>query len=80
MGLLTFDWAQINVLANPMVAPWWTTANVAVGFVFSVWFLAPLLYYTNVSSHRSIIRSRRMTDSLAGLVLRPSPDLRAPAI
>ncbi|KAF8907740.1 OPT oligopeptide transporter protein-domain-containing protein [Mucidula mucida] len=41
---LTFDWNQIAFIGR------WAEANVAIGFVFFYWFLAPILYYKNVWS------------------------------
>jgi hypothetical protein len=48
MGILTFDWSQILVVGNPLNIPWWAQVNVGVSFVVLYWFIAPLLYYTNV--------------------------------
>ncbi|KAF8552645.1 small oligopeptide transporter, partial [Imleria badia] len=47
MSSITFDWAQIAFLGTPLATPWWAEANIAAGFVFVVWFLTPILYYTN---------------------------------
>ncbi|KAJ7644816.1 OPT oligopeptide transporter [Roridomyces roridus] len=47
MGLLTFDWTQITYIGSPLATPWWAEANVAGGFLFFFWFLAPILYFTN---------------------------------
>ncbi|KAG1824546.1 OPT oligopeptide transporter [Suillus subaureus] len=47
MSLITFDWAQITYVVNPLATPWWSEANVLVGFVFFYWILTPILYYTN---------------------------------
>ncbi|KAF8556645.1 OPT oligopeptide transporter [Imleria badia] len=47
MSLITFDWAQISFNGSPLATPWWAEANISVGFVFVIWFLAPILYYTN---------------------------------
>ncbi|KAJ3486237.1 hypothetical protein NLI96_g4363 [Meripilus lineatus] len=48
MGFLTFDWSMISWLSSPLVSPWWSEANVFAGFVFFMWFLAPIFYFTNV--------------------------------
>lgn len=48
MSLLTFDWGTISGIGNPMATPWWATANVGVGFVFFIWILCPILYYSDV--------------------------------
>ncbi|KAG2002633.1 peptide transporter MTD1 [Coprinopsis cinerea AmutBmut pab1-1] len=47
MSLVTFDWAQIAYIGSPLATPWWAEANIAVGFVFFFWILAPILYFTN---------------------------------
>ncbi|KAG6373666.1 OPT oligopeptide transporter [Boletus reticuloceps] len=47
MSLITFDWAQISYIGSPLATPFWAEANIAAGFVFVLWFLAPILYYTN---------------------------------
>ncbi|OZJ06193.1 hypothetical protein BZG36_00958 [Bifiguratus adelaidae] len=48
MGALAFDWNTIvGYLLSPLIVPWWAIANIAVGFVFIAWVLAPALYYTN---------------------------------
>lgn len=47
MSLITFDWSQITYIVNPLATPWWSEANVLVGFVSFFWILTPILYYTN---------------------------------
>ncbi|KIK34782.1 hypothetical protein CY34DRAFT_812696 [Suillus luteus UH-Slu-Lm8-n1] len=47
MSLITFDWAQITYVVNPLATPWWSEANILAGFVFFFWILTPILYYTN---------------------------------
>ncbi|KAG8220066.1 OPT oligopeptide transporter [Butyriboletus roseoflavus] len=47
MGIFTFDWSMISFFANPLIAPWWSEVNTAVGFFIFFWMLAPILYYTN---------------------------------
>ncbi|KAG1727749.1 OPT oligopeptide transporter [Suillus paluster] len=47
MSTITFDWAQITYVVNPLATPWWSEANVLVGFVTFYWILTPILYYTN---------------------------------
>ncbi|KAG0691921.1 OPT oligopeptide transporter [Suillus ampliporus] len=47
MSLITFDWSQITYVVNPLATPWWSEANVLVGFVAFYWILTPILYYTN---------------------------------
>nr|XP_018261119.1 OPT family small oligopeptide transporter [Kwoniella dejecticola CBS 10117]OBR83277.1 OPT family small oligopeptide transporter [Kwoniella dejecticola CBS 10117] len=48
MSILTFDWGMMAAVNNPLATPWWVTANVLGGFIFFIWFLAPILYYCNV--------------------------------
>ncbi|KAJ8595082.1 OPT oligopeptide transporter [Rhizopogon salebrosus TDB-379] len=47
MSLITFDWAQITYVTNPLATPWWSEANILGGFVIFFWILTPILYYTN---------------------------------
>ncbi|RPD65159.1 small oligopeptide transporter [Lentinus tigrinus ALCF2SS1-7] len=47
-SLLSFDWNQIAFIGSPLSTPWWAEANVIVGFLMFYWFLAPLIYFTNV--------------------------------
>ncbi|WWD03927.1 OPT family small oligopeptide transporter [Kwoniella europaea PYCC6329] len=48
MSLLTLDWGMMAAVGNPLATPWWVTGNVLGGFVFFIWFLGPILYYSNV--------------------------------
>jgi hypothetical protein len=50
MSLITFDWSQIGYIGSPLATPWWAEANVAVGFGFFFWFLAPVLYVSSPTS------------------------------
>lgn len=47
MSVITFDWAQITYVVNPIATPWWAAANVGTGFAFFFWLIVPCLYYTN---------------------------------
>ncbi|KIY64278.1 OPT oligopeptide transporter [Cylindrobasidium torrendii FP15055 ss-10] len=47
MSLITFDWNQIAYVDSPLVTPWWTQANIMAGFVFFIWIITPILYFTN---------------------------------
>lgn len=44
---MTFDWAQIAYIGSPLLTPWWAAANVVGGLALVMWFIAPLLYYSN---------------------------------
>ncbi|KAF9203794.1 hypothetical protein BGZ49_006038 [Haplosporangium sp. Z 27] len=50
IGYLSFtlDWSSITAwLPSPLAVPWWAQANMMAGFVFFVWILIPIVYYTN---------------------------------
>lgn len=44
---LTFDWAQVTSLNNPLTTPFWSIGCVFVSFVFWIWIVMPALYYQN---------------------------------
>lgn len=44
---LTFDWAQISSIGNPLVTPFWAVACIFGSFVFWIWIILPGLYYSN---------------------------------
>ncbi|EJT97947.1 OPT-domain-containing protein [Dacryopinax primogenitus] len=48
MGVITFDWTQIAYIASPLMMPWWAELHTGIGFLLSVWVLAPALYYSNI--------------------------------
>ncbi|KAK8853415.1 OPT family small oligopeptide transporter [Kwoniella newhampshirensis] len=48
MSTLTFDWGMMANINNPLATPWWVTGNILGGLLFFIWFLAPIMYYTNV--------------------------------
>lgn len=52
MSMLTFDWTQISLVANPLVIPWWAQVNIFIGFALFYWIIVPIIYYTNVSAAR----------------------------
>jgi len=46
---LTIDWSQVSgFLLSPLMTPFWAIGNVFVGFVFWIWFITPILHFTNV--------------------------------
>ncbi|KAJ2936585.1 hypothetical protein H1R20_g506, partial [Candolleomyces eurysporus] len=47
MSLLTFDWSMIAYIGSPLITPWWSQGNIAVGFVIFVWVITPVAYFTN---------------------------------
>ncbi|KAG0004900.1 hypothetical protein BGZ80_008143 [Entomortierella chlamydospora] len=50
IGYLSFtlDWSSMKAwLPSPLAVPWWAQANMLAGFVFFVWILIPIMYYTN---------------------------------
>ncbi|WRT70010.1 OPT family small oligopeptide transporter [Kwoniella shivajii] len=48
MSILTFDWGMMAAVNNPLATPWWVIGNVLGGFLFFIWFLGPILYYSNI--------------------------------
>jgi OPT family oligopeptide transporter len=73
MGILTFDWAQISLIANPLMIPWWAQANIFVSFVVTQWIVVPILYYTNVSDLTPFLVRTLPTPHL-GVELRTFPN------
>ncbi|KAG1721253.1 OPT oligopeptide transporter protein-domain-containing protein, partial [Suillus occidentalis] len=47
MSSIAFDWAQITYVVNPLATPRRSEANILAGFVFFLWILTPILFYTN---------------------------------
>jgi OPT oligopeptide transporter protein len=46
---ITFDWAQITgFLLSPLMTPFWAIGNIVFGFAFWIWFITPILHFTNV--------------------------------
>jgi OPT family small oligopeptide transporter len=54
---MTFDWSQIAYIGSPLVVPFWAALNIIGGLVVVMWFIAPIMYYTNVmySSYMPIL-------------------------
>ncbi|KAF9958302.1 hypothetical protein BGZ72_000614 [Mortierella alpina] len=47
-GSFTLDWSSMSAwLPSPLAIPFWAQANMLAGFVFFVWFLIPIMYFTN---------------------------------
>lgn len=44
---LTFDWAQIASLSNPLLTPFGSSLTIFSSFVIWIWVVTPALYYTN---------------------------------
>lgn len=44
---LTFDWAQVASINNPLTTPFWAVASMFGSFVFWIWIVMPGLYYQN---------------------------------
>ncbi|WVW86393.1 OPT family small oligopeptide transporter [Kwoniella bestiolae CBS 10118] len=66
MSLLTLDWGMMAAVGNPLATPWWVTGNVLGGFLFFIWFLAPILYYSNTFYARYLpFSSARVFDDTA---------------
>ncbi|KAG2213849.1 hypothetical protein INT47_001118 [Mucor saturninus] len=48
IGSFTLDWSQLAAwYPSPLAIPWVVQANMFAGFVFFIWFLVPIIYYTN---------------------------------
>ncbi|KAG6017062.1 hypothetical protein E4U54_008488 [Claviceps lovelessii] len=45
---MTFDWAQITYVGNPLLVPFWAAMNVVGGLAIVMWIIAPIFYYSNV--------------------------------
>jgi OPT family small oligopeptide transporter len=46
---LTIDWSQVSgYLLSPLMTPFWAIGNVFVSFAFWIWFITPILHFTNV--------------------------------
>ncbi|KAG5984801.1 hypothetical protein E4U55_003166 [Claviceps digitariae] len=45
---MTFDWAQITYVGNPLLVPFWAAMNVIGGLAIVMWIIAPIFYYSNV--------------------------------
>jgi OPT family small oligopeptide transporter len=48
MSVLTFDWAMIGYIGNPLVTPWWAELNTMASFIIFFWLLTPILWAKNV--------------------------------
>ncbi|KAG0917272.1 hypothetical protein G6F33_001645 [Rhizopus arrhizus] len=48
IGSFTLDWSQLAAwYPSPLAIPWVVQANMLAGFVFFIWFLVPIIYYTD---------------------------------
>lgn len=80
MGVLTFDWSQIAYLGSPLIVPWWAEVNIFCGFALAFWVIAPIMYYTNVSSSRSAFPSHpHFSPGPVGLGFRLLADINLPS-
>jgi OPT family small oligopeptide transporter len=44
----TLDWSQLSAwYPSPLAIPWHVQANMFAGFVFFIWILVPIIYYTD---------------------------------
>lgn len=49
MGSFSFSWFNLSwTLGSPMIIPRWAVLNITVGFVFAVWIITPIIYFTDV--------------------------------
>ncbi|KAG2228623.1 OPT family small oligopeptide transporter [Thamnidium elegans] len=48
IGSFTLDWSQLAAwYPSPLAIPWVVQANMLAGFVFFIWILVPIIYYTD---------------------------------
>ncbi|KAM0934642.1 putative oligopeptide transporter, OPT superfamily [Dioscorea sansibarensis] len=48
IGAIGLDWSTISsYLGSPLASPWFATANIAAGFVFIVYIITPIAYWSN---------------------------------
>ncbi|KAF7727693.1 hypothetical protein EC973_007249 [Apophysomyces ossiformis] len=48
LGSFTLDWSSLAAwYPSPLAIPWVVQANMLAGFVFFIWILVPIVYYTN---------------------------------
>ena len=57
---LSFDWANISNLVNPMIAPFWTSCIIFAGYVFSCWVLIPIAKWGNLGEYKHGLMSNRL--------------------
>lgn len=49
IAAIGLDWATVSsYIGSPLASPWFATANVAVGFVFIVYIITPITYWSNL--------------------------------
>ncbi|KAJ0968397.1 hypothetical protein J5N97_025314 [Dioscorea zingiberensis] len=49
IGAIGLDWSTISsYLGSPLASPWFATANIAVGFVFIMYIVTPIAYWSNL--------------------------------
>lgn len=48
IGAIGLDWSTVSsYLGSPLASPWFATANVACGFIFIMYILTPISYWSN---------------------------------
>ncbi|OAD76693.1 hypothetical protein PHYBLDRAFT_142208 [Phycomyces blakesleeanus NRRL 1555(-)] len=48
IGSFTLDWSTLAAwYPSPLAIPWVVQANMLAGFIFFIWFLVPIVYYTD---------------------------------
>ncbi|KAI8380977.1 OPT family small oligopeptide transporter [Radiomyces spectabilis] len=48
IGSFTLDWSSLAAwYPSPLAIPWVVQANMLAGFIFFIWILVPIIYYTN---------------------------------
>ncbi|KAH6558795.1 hypothetical protein KP509_1Z045000 [Ceratopteris richardii] len=65
IGAISFDWAGISsYLGSPLVTPWFSIANIGVGFLLFTYIIIPITYWANVYQARkfALFSSQLFTD------------------
>jgi OPT family oligopeptide transporter len=59
---LTLDWSNISngVFSNPMIAPFWTSVIIFVGYAFNCWVLLPAAKWGNLGGWKQHLMSNRL--------------------
>ncbi|GAB2301010.1 Oligopeptide transporter 3 [Dionaea muscipula] len=87
LGAFTFDWAGISAYhGSPLVSPWFSVANVGIGFIMFIYIIVPLCYwkFNTFDAHKFPIFSNQLFRS-TGLkydttkILTPQRDLNVAA-
>lgn len=65
IGAISLDWAGISsYLGSPLVTPWFSIANIGVGFIIFIYIIVPITYWGDVYQARkfALFSSQLFTD------------------